>query len=137
MSEGFGIPIAEAQACGCPVITTDFSAMTELTVNGIATEPAGRFYQPLFKAWQAIPSVERITAALETIYGWSETKRRKMAATGVAHMQREYNWDAIVANYWKPMLERVERADPINTYIWDAIVDATAPPNGQLAVVPA
>ena len=28
--EGFGLPILEAQACGCPVITSDVSSMTEV-----------------------------------------------------------------------------------------------------------
>src|SRR5690606_3301616 len=32
--EGFGIPIIEAQACGTPVIVTDFSAMRELCGSG-------------------------------------------------------------------------------------------------------
>ncbi|HPC93153.1 MAG TPA: glycosyltransferase, partial [Myxococcota bacterium] len=44
MGEGFGLPILEAQACGCPVITTNFSSMTELTWYGIATEPLQPFY---------------------------------------------------------------------------------------------
>lgn len=33
MSEGFGLPIIEAQACGTPVLVTDFSACPELVVN--------------------------------------------------------------------------------------------------------
>jgi glycosyltransferase involved in cell wall biosynthesis len=30
LAEGFGWPIVEAQACGCPVITTDDSPMNEI-----------------------------------------------------------------------------------------------------------
>jgi glycosyltransferase involved in cell wall biosynthesis len=33
MAEGFGLPILEAQSCGTPVLVTDFSACTELTVS--------------------------------------------------------------------------------------------------------
>ena len=32
--EGFGIPIVEAQMCGCPVIVTDFTAQSELCFDG-------------------------------------------------------------------------------------------------------
>ncbi|MFA5993198.1 MAG: glycosyltransferase family 1 protein [Candidatus Pacearchaeota archaeon] len=32
--EGFGLPILEAQACGCPVITSNISSMPEVSGNG-------------------------------------------------------------------------------------------------------
>ncbi|KKL28126.1 hypothetical protein LCGC14_2378290, partial [marine sediment metagenome] len=32
--EGFGIPVVEAQMCGCPVIVTDFTAQSELCFGG-------------------------------------------------------------------------------------------------------
>ena len=37
-AEGFGLPIIEAQACGTPVITTNFSSMPELTGAGWTVE---------------------------------------------------------------------------------------------------
>jgi glycosyltransferase involved in cell wall biosynthesis len=40
LSEGFGWPIAEAQACGCPVLTTDAAPMNEVGGNVVTYIPA-------------------------------------------------------------------------------------------------
>lgn len=61
MGEGFGLPIAEAQACGCPVITQDCSSMSELTINGIAIEPGPRHWTALGNWWHK-PLVGHVTA---------------------------------------------------------------------------
>jgi glycosyltransferase involved in cell wall biosynthesis len=37
--EGFGIPVAEALACGCPVVTTRGSAMAELAPDAALVDP--------------------------------------------------------------------------------------------------
>ncbi|WP_367027021.1 glycosyltransferase [Methylococcus sp. ANG] len=34
LQEGFGWPIIEAQACGCPVVTSNIAPMTEVGGNG-------------------------------------------------------------------------------------------------------
>lgn len=109
-SEGFGIPLIEAQACGCPVITTDFSSMPELTYNGIVTAPAQRFWTPM-SSWCVMPSVANITEALATIYRnqhsapeWSA----EAADFGVAMIRDNYSWDVTVERHWRPLLERIQ-----------------------------
>jgi glycosyltransferase involved in cell wall biosynthesis len=115
MSEGFGIPLIEAQACGTPVVTTDFSAMPELVRWGYKVAPADMIWTPM-NAWQAWPSVKGITDALQALYDewrdngrmWKMEQRRKTSAA----IHAEYDWDAIVRDQWAPLLERVSRDAP-------------------------
>lgn len=110
MSEGFGIPIIEAQACGVPAIVTDFSAMPELVRWGHVVAPADRFWTPM-NAWQAWPSAVGIQAALENLYeqwegngkAWPLAKRQEVSAA----IHAEYDWDSIVREQWAPLMTRL------------------------------
>lgn len=110
MSEGFGIPIIEAQACGVPAIVTDFSAMPELVRWGYAVAPADMFWTPM-NAWQAWPSAPGIKASLESLYEqwegygrqWPIAKRQEVSAA----IHAEYDWDAIVRDQWAPLMSRL------------------------------
>jgi glycosyltransferase involved in cell wall biosynthesis len=110
MAEGFGIPLIEAQACGCPVITTNFSAMPELVRWGYRVDPIDMFWTPL-NSWQAWPDVNGVRAALEALYAqwhdngdaWSLVDRLK--AQDAIHT--EYSWDTIVREQWAPLMARL------------------------------
>ena len=104
MGEGFGVPILEAQACGTPVITGDWTAMPEITLSGLAIpkEYAFRYYWPGYSyEWIVYP--QAVTGALDEAWEW------RMDRTAVAAQVAEYQADTVCATYWPPVLEKLER----------------------------
>ncbi len=107
-TEGFGLPIIEAQSCGCPVIATNFSSMPELVCNGVLVEPAGLMWTQL-NSWNADVHPEGIYKAMVEVATWPAAKREKMARLGRDFVVREYNMDTVAERYWKPCLEKIDR----------------------------
>ena len=107
MGEGFGLPIAEAQACGCAVITTDCSAMSELTINGIACKPLTRWWQPGLNYWWQLADVNTIRDAMERLYCRLADVVQENARQGAEYIETVYGWDTVRDMYWKLFLERV------------------------------
>ena len=106
MNEGFGLPIVEAQACGCPVITTKCTSMPELTVNGLCAEPAQRFRSAI-DSWTAIASVANVTSALHVIASRDAAEAQRRAEEGRRFVVDNYAWDTVFGRFWAPWLEEV------------------------------
>ena len=100
MGEGFGIPVIEAQACGTPVIVTDFSAQPEL-VGGGWTVPYQPWWDFTQASWLALPNVAAIHRRLNEA---REAKRDATIRAAALAKAQEYEADAVYETHWKPIL---------------------------------
>ena len=98
MGEGFGIPVIEAQACGTPVIVTDFSAQPELVGAGWKV-PHQLTWDVTQAAFLATPFVSHVYRALQASYEAKGTLRE--SAIGKA---AEYDADKVYEEHWRPIL---------------------------------
>lgn len=103
--EGFGIPQLEAQACGTPVIGTDFAAAKEVIAAG--WKVGGQRFWTGQKSWQLLPYVEQIYEALEDCYALSTERRMQLADKARTHALK-YDADTVAASYMLPALADIE-----------------------------
>lgn len=107
MGEGFGIPAIEAQACGTPVIVTDFSAQTELVAPGagflVGSQP---FWDTAQNADFCIPFIEEIHQALE--FAYQNREMLEEAGPKARAFAELYDADRVFSEYWVPVLASLE-----------------------------
>lgn len=133
MSEGFGVPIIEAQACGTPVIVNDFASMPELVRWGYKLQPADLVWTAQQSFW-CMPDIKAITEALQNLHDqqagepWPPENRVRCALK----IHNEFAWDHIVRDHWAPLMREIAPFAPGNqSAIAQTLPAATPHTNGE------
>lgn len=91
-TEGFGLPILEAQLIGIPVITNKFGAMSDYTFNGISVDNVQKSYNLSTRGFWTIPSVSGIANALKKIKHNQYDNKKDEA---INKIQRDMNTETV------------------------------------------
>lgn len=106
-SEGFGIPIIEAQACGVPVVTNDWTSMPELIIPGktgeLCTIKNKKF--SFMQSYTATPDIQSIFECMMKIYN---ADRVQMAKDCREWILANYDTKTIFKEKWIPLLSKIE-----------------------------
>jgi len=107
LGEGFGVPILEAQACGCPVIVGDWTSMGELCFAGskVPLERSEPFWTQL-NSFFRLAHVNAIDDCLEELYELREDTVLRGRATAGA---QAYDADRVLEQYWLPVLDDLDK----------------------------
>lgn len=107
-SEGFCIPVIEAQACGVPVIVNNWTSMPELIQDkktGLITDIGCKHFFPIgsYMAW---PSTQSIYEKMEILFG---SNREEMGKAAKKWIDQEYSLDKVWKDRWLVFLDKIEK----------------------------
>ena len=96
--EGFGLTLAEAAACGVPVLAQNVSAIPEVVgPGGYLLEPLQEVTVPSGED-QWLPDVAAFEEGLERLYNGAGS-RRKLGMAGREHVKRSFSWDVAAERF--------------------------------------
>ena len=113
-SEGFGLPIAEAQSCGVPVVATDCTSMTELlepTPELLVPAQTMEWNQIPARYW--LPDIDKAVAALERVLNTGpEAYTKKLRDWAL----KKYDWQTIILPQWIKLMTQL--GEDLETRCW-------------------
>ncbi len=102
--EGRGLPLYEAQACGVPVVTTNYAAGPEGVGAGLTVKADDYVVINTPGVRRALTSIDGMAEALTKIMN---SDREKLARRARSFAER-YSWENVMEKYYTPFLEEAE-----------------------------
>lgn len=125
--EGFGMPQAEAAACGVPIISVNYSAMESIltNLNGIPVKPITMFHDTGTDAERAYPDNQDFVNKLVQFFKKPSTVRQKLGRDSMLLCRKHYSFDK-TAKVWETEIDKMEIGQGEQ---WQSKVDRTFTPN--------
>lgn len=116
--EGFGMPQVEATSCGVPLMSVDYSAMSDVVrkTGGISLQ-VQRMYRDVYTgAYRALPDNDLCAQEIYRFFTKPEAIRRRMGNKARKATETYYTWENTV-KIWEQYLENLQLVD--NQGKWD------------------
>jgi glycosyltransferase involved in cell wall biosynthesis len=105
-AEGFGLTIAEAAACGLPIVAMDFSSVPEVVGDAGTLVPPGYLVENIYGYFWANVDEDAYTAAVEFLVN-HPSRRREVGRNGPRHVA-SFTWAAAARQFLEIMGVREE-----------------------------
>jgi glycosyltransferase involved in cell wall biosynthesis len=108
-NEGLGIPQLEAGACSIPVMSTDYSATSDVVkkLNGYPLKVASLFKEVETQGYKAVPDNESMADRLFEFFSLPELERKKKGLQTRLATLKYFNYDKAI----KRLMENIDKVD--------------------------
>lgn len=122
--EGFGMPQIEAAACGVPIASVDYSAMTEIVenLNGFKIPVAATFREMETNADRVYPDIDAMSYIYKYLFLEMKDEDRKNLSKQTRELSlNRYTWDHVF-EVWDECFSSIDITKKIP---WDASISPT------------
>jgi|TARA_R110000765_G_scaffold64510_1_gene125309 glycosyltransferase involved in cell wall biosynthesis len=108
-SEGFGLPQVEAAACGVPVMSVDYSAMSSVVrkLGGFPVKVKALYSEVETGCDRAVPDNDHAAKTIQKFFDMDNTERETLAKNSNLNFKKYYQWDK-TAKKWEDHFDSVE-----------------------------
>jgi glycosyltransferase involved in cell wall biosynthesis len=131
--EGFGMPQVEAAACGIPIVSVDYSAMTEIVDNLEGYKiPVDRVFREMeTNADRVYPDIEYTTQVFYDFFVKESVESRRLKAQKTRSLcESQYTWDKVYS-VWEECFNSIDIGSKVS---WDS--QQTVEPKHKTTKVP-